>query len=68
MAPWAHMFECLVQSWGNWEGLRDMALLGEMCHWVVGFEVPKAHTLPRLSLSPTLTYLTLPLLHAVTQS
>lgn len=33
------------------EGLRLAALLEELHHWGVGFEVLKAHAKPRLSLS-----------------
>lgn len=28
------------------EGLRDVVLLENMCHWKAGFEIPKAYLIP----------------------
>jgi hypothetical protein len=49
------MFESLVPVNGTvWEGLGGVALLEEVCHWEVSFEVSKAHTRSSLALSVSL--------------
>jgi hypothetical protein len=33
-----------------WEALGGVALLEEVCHWGVGFEVSEAHPIPSVSI------------------